>query len=149
MLKNLPSLLLIRIVNHSSIIRNDRYFFWLDFPERVESTGFSVTANAMRCTMNMPITKEMVANFKQGQEELTTGIEVGGIYEHVGGRKYRVMGIARNSDDLQLCVIYQCHDCTGSCPLLIKSIQDFGEMISIDGNAVPRFRPVTAQASIA
>jgi len=99
--------------------------------------------------MNMPITKEMFANFKQGEEELTSGIEIGGIYEHVGGRKYRVVGIARNSDDLQLCVIYQCHNCTGSCPLWIKSIHDFNEMISIDGHPVPRFRPVGAQTSIA
>lgn len=71
------------------------------------------------------------------------GIEPG-IYEHYKGRQYRVIGIARHSEDpKQLFVVYQAlyeSKEFGNNAIWIRPIAMFSEKVPVNGKLVQRFR---------
>lgn len=73
------------------------------------------------------------------------GIEPG-IYEHYKGRQYRVIGIARHSEDpKQLFVVYQAlyeSKEFGNNAIWIRPVAMFSEKVPVNGKLVPRFRRI-------
>ena len=64
-----------------------------------------------------------------------------GIYRHYKGKMYRVIGIGRNSETLEECVVYQAlYDDYG---IWIRPYKMFTETIKVDGKAIPRFTFIT------
>lgn len=61
-----------------------------------------------------------------------------GIYEHYKGGKYEVLAVARDSEDMQEYVVYRTqfppHD------TWIRPVDEFCEVIELQGKIVPRFR---------
>lgn len=65
-----------------------------------------------------------------------------GIYKHYKGKMYRVIGMGRNSENLEEYVVYQAlYDDYG---IWVRPYKMFVEQIEIDGKKVPRFTFITA-----
>jgi len=65
-----------------------------------------------------------------------------GTYLHYKGKKYEVIGNARDSDDLKEFVVYKPLykiEEFGENPLFIKNLEGFTQTIELDGKVVPRF----------
>ncbi|MBP7189695.1 MAG: DUF1653 domain-containing protein [Rickettsiaceae bacterium] len=61
-----------------------------------------------------------------------------GIYEHYSGKRYQVIGVARNSETHQEFVVYQTlYDDFG---LWLRPVEIFSETLEIKGVPVPRFK---------
>lgn len=60
-----------------------------------------------------------------------------GIYEHYKGNKYEVVGLARHSETEEPLVVYRA--LYGDHGLWVRPYQMFNEVVSIDGEQVPRF----------
>lgn len=65
---------------------------------------------------------------------------VGAIYEHYKGLLYQVLAIARHSETLEECVVYKA--LYGSQDVWVRPLAMFLETVLIEGNLLPRFRPV-------
>lgn len=63
---------------------------------------------------------------------------IGGVYEHYKGKKYCVVGVAKHSETLEEMVVYR--QLYGECGLWVRRKDMFLEMVSINGDEVPRFR---------
>lgn len=65
-----------------------------------------------------------------------------GLYEHFKGKRYEVTGAARHSETLEVMVIYKALY-EGNFPrgsLWVRPLAMFTEIVSANGQAVPRFR---------
>lgn len=83
---------------------------------------------------------------RQEEESLKAQIPIGALFEHYKGKQYKVLAIARSSEDLQLWVVYQSlYDCKdfGDHALWVRPLRYFLENIVIDGREVPRFRLIS------
>lgn len=70
-------------------------------------------------------------------------IVINGIYEHYSGKKYKVLDVVRNSEDLTLQVIYEgLYQCEkfGDKPRWCRPLRMFTELVEIQGSKKPRFR---------
>ncbi len=63
-----------------------------------------------------------------------------GRYRHYKGNEYTVVGTARHSETLEELVVYRQE--YGEHGLWVRPREMFGETIMVDGQAVPRFRPL-------
>jgi hypothetical protein len=80
---------------------------------------------------------------KQEEEELKKQVPIGGIFQHYKGLRYKVCGIARHSEDLQLYVFYESlydSETYGSHVHWIRPLKMFVETIEVEGQMVPRFQ---------
>lgn len=80
--------------------------------------------------------------------EITSAVRVGDIYEHYSGKRYKVIGYGRSSEDLQLYVIYKgLYPCPkfGDNPVWIRPLAMFLETVTIEGNEVSRFKLIEAE----
>lgn len=72
-------------------------------------------------------------------DQITTGI-----YEHYKGKRYRVIGIGRHSENPeQRFVVYQAlYDSSefGNNAIWIRPVAMFSEKVTVNGKLVPRFR---------
>jgi hypothetical protein len=66
-----------------------------------------------------------------------------GRYRHFKGNEYTVIGIARHSETLEEHVVYRQE--YGDHGLWVRPKQMFLETVTVDGQAVPRFRFVGGQ----
>lgn len=76
-------------------------------------------------------------------EMLIEKIPIGAIFEHYSGKKYRVLMVARHSEDLKLHVVYQgLYDCDsfGKCPIWVRPLEMFLEKVVIEGKERERFK---------
>ncbi len=60
-----------------------------------------------------------------------------GLYRHFKGKEYEVLGIAKNSEDLEECVVYRA--LYGEKQLWIRPLKMFLESVVIEGIEKPRF----------
>jgi hypothetical protein len=69
----------------------------------------------------------------------------GALFEHYKGKEYKILGVGRHSETLEMCVIYQAlYDSPefGDRATWIRPLEMFLETVSIDGKEIPRFRLV-------
>lgn len=68
-----------------------------------------------------------------------------GRYRHYKGNEYTVLGVARHSETLEELVVYRQE--YGEHGLWVRPAAMFGETVTVDGRAVPRFTPCDAPVS--
>lgn len=64
------------------------------------------------------------------------------IYEHYKGKKYRVIDVVRHSETLEELVLYETLYENDLGRLWVRPKSMFLETIEIDGQTIPRFRPI-------
>jgi hypothetical protein len=70
-----------------------------------------------------------------------------GIYQHYKGKYYQVIGMARHSESLEEMVVYQAlYDNYG---LWVRPIKMWNEIISFNGQSMPRFKFISESMSVA
>ena len=75
------------------------------------------------------------------EKALTEQLSIGGTYQHYKGDKYRVLGVARHSEDLTLYVHYEAlYDAGEYGQFWIRPLEMFLEKIEFDGHKIPRFK---------
>lgn len=76
-------------------------------------------------------------------EAIIEKIPIGAIFQHYSGKKYRILMLARHTEDLKLQVVYQgLYDCDsfGKCPIWVRPLDMFLEKVTIDGKEMERFK---------
>ncbi|MBD9398091.1 MULTISPECIES: DUF1653 domain-containing protein [unclassified Pseudomonas] len=69
-----------------------------------------------------------------------------GLYRHYKGPEYRVLGVARHSETEEEVVVYQA--LYGEYGLWVRPLAMFTSQVELDGEQVPRFALVEAEASL-
>ncbi len=69
-----------------------------------------------------------------------------GLYRHYKGPEYRVLGVARHSESEEEVVVYQA--LYGEFGLWVRPLAMFTGEVELDGERVPRFALVEAEASV-
>ena len=69
-----------------------------------------------------------------------------GLYRHYKGPEYRVLGVARHSETEEEVVVYQA--LYGEYGLWVRPLAMFCSEVELDGERVPRFALVEAEASV-
>lgn len=64
-------------------------------------------------------------------------IVVGSIYRHYKGNEYKVLNIARHSENLELMVVYKALKDDGD--IWVRPLEMFQEQVEIDGEVIYRF----------
>jgi len=80
------------------------------------------------------------------EEQMVAQVPAGSIFEHYKGKKYKVYGVARHSETLELMIHYQSlYNCStyGDHAFWVRPLEMFLGTIVIDGVEVPRFRRVS------
>jgi molecular chaperone GrpE len=65
-------------------------------------------------------------------------IIIGGIYKHYKGHEYKVLNVAKNSENKEHVVVYQ--DLADENKVWIRPEKEFLEDVKLDGQKIPRFR---------
>lgn len=65
---------------------------------------------------------------------------VPGIYEHYKGKKYFVLGLSRNTETNEVCVVYRPLYETDWPQLVHRNAEMFFEEVIVEGKRMPRFR---------
>ena len=85
---------------------------------------------------------------RQEEEVLKGQVPIGALFEHYKGKQYKVLAVARSSEDLQLWVVYQAlYDSEefGNRSLWIRPLKFFAGQVEVEGTVLPRFRLVSRQ----
>jgi len=69
-------------------------------------------------------------------------IEVGAIYQHYKGEKYRVIGIAKHSETLEEFVVYEALYDNPESKLWARPVRLFMDEVEWEGKKVKRFKRV-------
>ena len=69
---------------------------------------------------------------------------IAGLYRHYKGAHYRVFGVARHSEHEEQLVVYQA--LYGEFGLWVRPLEMFCGSVEIDGQPVPRFALIEAEA---
>ncbi|WP_137817886.1 DUF1653 domain-containing protein [Pseudomonas sp. 2FG] len=69
-----------------------------------------------------------------------------GLYRHYKGPEYRVFGVARHSETEEQVVVYQA--LYGDYGLWVRPLSMFRETVEVDGQVVPRFALIQAEADL-
>ncbi|MGX5219899.1 MULTISPECIES: DUF1653 domain-containing protein [Pseudomonas] len=69
-----------------------------------------------------------------------------GLYRHYKGPEYRVFGVAQHSETEQQVVVYQA--LYGDYGLWVRPLDMFCERVDVDGESVPRFALIEAEAPL-
>lgn len=69
---------------------------------------------------------------------MAKSIEVGSLYEHYKGFRYKVLAIARHSESLEELVVYQA--LYGEQGVWVRPLAMFAETVTINGQLKPRFK---------
>jgi hypothetical protein len=68
---------------------------------------------------------------------------VPGVYQHYKGQKYFVLGLSRNTETNEICVVYRPLYETDWPQLVHRNAAMFFENVTFDGVEVPRFKMVS------
>jgi hypothetical protein len=66
-----------------------------------------------------------------------------GVYEHYKGKKYFVLGLSRNTETNEVCVVYRPLYDTDWPQLMHRPATMFLEQVSVEGRTVPRFKLIS------
>jgi hypothetical protein len=69
-------------------------------------------------------------------------VEVGATYEHYKGKSYKVHGVARHSESLELVVYYECLYPNEMGQMWVRPLNLFTGTVTIEGKTIERFRRV-------
>ena len=67
-----------------------------------------------------------------------------GIYRHYKNKEYEVIGIAKNSEALTDYVVYKARYANELSELWIRRVDDFNEVVVVDGVETPRFTYISS-----
>lgn len=67
-------------------------------------------------------------------------VNIGGLYQHYKGNKYRVISLVRHSETLEWLVCYECLYENPEGKLWVRPLAMFCETIQLNGITVPRFK---------
>jgi len=79
------------------------------------------------------------------EEELVAKVPTGALFEHYKGKKYKILGIGRHSETLELCVVYQALYNSlefGDHTVWVRPLAMFLETVLVQEKEVFRFRPI-------
>lgn len=79
------------------------------------------------------------------EEDVLSKVPLGAIFRHYKGKEYKILQIARHSEDLSLCVVYQgLYTCEtfGKEPIWVRPLKMFLEEIEYNGETIPRFKRI-------
>jgi hypothetical protein len=65
---------------------------------------------------------------------------VPGVYEHYKGKRYFVLGLSKNTETGEVCVVYRPLYETDWPQLVHRNAAMFAEAVTVDGRQLPRFR---------
>jgi hypothetical protein len=65
-----------------------------------------------------------------------------GLYEHYKGKKYFVLGLSKNTETGEVCVVYRPLYETDWPQLVHRNAAMFFENVNVNGMEMPRFKPV-------
>ncbi|MEN3296188.1 MAG: hypothetical protein V7642_5441 [Burkholderiales bacterium] len=77
-------------------------------------------------------------------EKMTNMDLTPGVYQHYKGKKYFVLGLSRNTETGEVCVVYRPLYETDWPHLVHRNAAMFFENVTVDGKEMPRFRLVAA-----
>jgi hypothetical protein len=80
------------------------------------------------------------------EEQATAKVPKGALFEHYKGKRYRVLEVARHSETLKMCVVYQAlYDSPqfGDRAVWVRPLEMFLETVVIEGKEIPRFRLIS------
>lgn len=63
-----------------------------------------------------------------------------GVYEHYKGKKYFVLGLSRDTESNEVCVVYRPLYETDWTQLVHRNARMFLEQVTVNGVQVPRFK---------
>lgn len=64
-----------------------------------------------------------------------------GIYEHYKGKRYFVLGLSRNTESNEVCVVYRpLYETDWQAGLFHRNADMFFQQVEVNGKQVPRFR---------
>lgn len=66
-------------------------------------------------------------------------IEVGSIYRHYKGKKYRVLSLAVHSESLETLVVYECLYPNPKGQIWARPVSIWNEPVTVDGHTLARF----------
>jgi hypothetical protein len=67
-------------------------------------------------------------------------IEVGAVYRHYKGNRYRVLHLAKHSETLKDLVIYECLYENPAGKIWARPLEMWGESVSVNGSMILRFK---------
>lgn len=109
----------------------------------------SILAIALTMTSGRVMAQDSIKTINNAEAELVQKIKIGGLYEHYSGKRYKVLMIARSSEDTSLQVVYQglyTDKQFGENPSWVRPLGMFVETVTIEGKQVPRFKEITDSA---
>ena len=71
-----------------------------------------------------------------------SSVVVGGIYEHYKGKRYKVHGLVRHSESLEMLVLYEALYENELAKLWVRPEKNFLERVRFEDEWVPRFEIV-------
>jgi hypothetical protein len=78
---------------------------------------------------------------KNKKNALIAKVPTGGLFEHYKGKKYKILGVARHTETLEMCVVYQAlYDSPEFGAVWVRPLEMFLENIVVEGKEKPRFR---------
>ena len=78
--------------------------------------------------------------FVSANTQSQSSVVVGGIYEHYKGKRYKVHGLVRHSESLEMLVLYEALYENELGKLWVRPEKMFLETIEFEGKEMPRFR---------
>jgi len=81
------------------------------------------------------------------ENALIAEVPAGALFEHYKGKKYKILGTARHTETLELCVVYQAlYDSPdfGENAVWVRPAAMFLGTLLKDGKEIPRFRRITS-----
>jgi hypothetical protein len=76
--------------------------------------------------------------------EMNTAQITPGVYRHYKGKNYFVLGLSKNTETNEICVVYRPLYDTDWPQLVHRNVHMFLEDVMVDGKTVPRFARVEA-----
>jgi hypothetical protein len=70
-------------------------------------------------------------------------IEVGATFQHYKGKQYKVLGLARHSETLEMMVYYECLYPNEMGQMWVRPIGLFTGFVEVDGVKTERFKKLT------
>lgn len=74
---------------------------------------------------------------------MAESLVIDGVYEHYKQKRYRVVAVAKHSETLEDCVVYEALYENKIARVWVRPLTMFLETVEVDGNQVPRFRLVS------
>lgn len=83
-------------------------------------------------SMDVSVSKSAISTYSSQAHE----IKIGGMYKHYKGSQYKVIAIARHSEDHQEMVVYQA---LSDSAIWVRPLAMFCEKVEVIGQLIPRF----------